>query len=238
VLVLLGLAAVLAYAMFFMPKAGTGAEGNRKAQTGTGSDTNTNTNSNTNSNSGSGSGTSPSSTPSAQAPAASPSSQETTSGQAEAPAGLAQGYVLRKDPAGFQIAVDRNWTRSAVNSRGQVRYSSGDFELVVVPGRDTVASYGSDPMAYIRESEPELQPFRDSTWSSIAGLRRIDVGQQAMAEAQFVWQDSSGRTVFVRNLALIVDGKYHIVMVIGPESQRDAVTAAYEQASTTYKPAK
>ncbi|CAM5529676.1 Serine/threonine protein kinase OS=Streptomyces microflavus OX=1919 GN=Smic_50180 PE=4 SV=1 [Streptomyces microflavus] len=28
-----------------------------------------------------------------------------------------------------------------------------------------------------------------------------------MAEGQFTWQDSSGREVYVRNLAMIVDGR-------------------------------
>lgn len=149
--------------------------------------------------------------------------------------GPAAGYAIRKDPEGFQVAVAKDWERRPVNDAGQVRFVGSDFELVVVPGRDSVKDEGADPMAYQRDKERELKPFRDSTWSSASGLRRIDVGKQAMAEGQFTWQDSSGREVYVRNVAMIIAGRYHIVQVIGPEAQRDKVTEIYEQAVATYR---
>lgn len=105
----------------------------------------------------------------------------------------------------------------------------------MVPGRDSVQANGDDPLVYQRDKERELQPFRDSSWAAATGLRRIDVGRQAMAEGQFTWQDSSGREVYVRNLAMIVGGRYHVVQVIGPEDQRDKVTEAYSQAVEAYR---
>ncbi len=66
-------------------------------------------------------------------------------------------------------------------------------------------------------------------------MRRIDVGGRAMAEGQFTWQDGEGREVYVRNLAMIVGGKYHVVQVRGPEAERDEVTRLFEQASKTYQ---
>lgn len=98
-----------------------------------------------------------------------------------------------------------------------------------------MSANGADPMAYQRDKERELQPFRDSSWSSASGLRRIDVGKQAMAEGQFTWQDSTGREVFVRNLAMIVGDRYHVLQVIGPEDRRDKVTEIYEQATAAYR---
>jgi hypothetical protein len=59
-----------------------------------------------------------------------------------------------------------------------------------------------------------------------------------MAEGQFTWQDSNGREVYVRNLALAVDGTYHVVQVIGPETQRDKVTEIFEQATASYRSAR
>ncbi|WP_328537162.1 protein kinase [Streptomyces sp. NBC_00344] len=169
-------------------------------------------------------------------PSARPSpSPGTPQGTEPDSAGPAAGYAVRKDPEGFRVAVDKDWDRRPVNDAGQIRFLGGDFELVVVPGRDSVKDDGADPMAYQRNKERELKPFRDSTWSSAAGLRRIDVGNQAMAEGQFTWQDSSGREVFVRNVAMIIRGRYHIVQVIGPESQRDKVTEIYEQAVASYR---
>ncbi|MFC8079173.1 protein kinase [Streptomyces sp. NPDC057307] len=151
------------------------------------------------------------------------------------PADLAAGYVLRKDAEGFEIGVDKSWERRPINDSGQVRYGRGDFTLIVVPGRDTVADNGDDPLVYQREKQRELQPFRDSSWATASGLRRIDVGQQRMAEGQYTWQNSSGQEVYVRNLAMIVKGSYHIVQVIGPVDEKDKVSEIYQQASGSYR---
>ncbi|MGX8277699.1 protein kinase [Streptomyces sp. PBSH9] len=218
VLILLLMAAAVAYAVMFMPKTEPGRDNGAPAPTG-----------------------------SAAPPAA--SGEPEPSGSADGPdvpgsqkpqtsrsaAALAPGYTLREDAEGFEVGVPKDWQRSPANADRQIRYGSDGFTLLVVPGRDTVKSGGSDPLDYQRDKEPELQPFRDSSWSSSSGLRRVDVGRQAMAEGQFTWQESGGREVFVRNLAMIVDGRYHVIQVIGPESDRDKVTEIYEQAIASYR---
>ncbi|MFF0137463.1 protein kinase [Streptomyces sp. NPDC005227] len=228
-LVLLLLVAAVAYAMVYMPKSGedgtddqgTGAVG----QVSPAPDT---------------SGTDASSEPrpdqTSPTPGKSPSGKaSSTSGGSTGDPDVAQGFTLRKDPAGFRVAVASGWDRTPKNGRGQVVYSHGDFELIVVPGRDGTSTFGSDPMTYQRESEKELQPFRDSTWATSSGMRRIDVGGRVMAEGQFTWQDSAGRSLYVRNLAIIVGGHYHVVQLRGPEAERDEVTRLYEQAADTYQ---
>ena len=142
---------------------------------------------------------------------------------------------MRTDPEGFKVAVANGWNRTPRNGRGQVVYSQGNFELVVVPGRDTAAANGDDPMVYQREKEPELQPYRDSSWATATGLKSIQVGTRSMAEGQFTWTGDDGREMYVRNLAMLVGGKYHVVQVRGPEAERDEVTRLYEQASATYQ---
>ncbi|MFD3944212.1 serine/threonine protein kinase [Streptomyces sp. NPDC058579] len=225
--ILLLLVGVMAYAVLFLPEGGKdGADGQLPAGqsvTPTG-------------------GPKPSSKPSST-PSAKPSTTKTTPPATTAnpttanpgAAGLAAGYTLRKDPEGFEVGVAEGWRRSPINDAGQIRYTGGDFVLIVVPGRDTVQANGSDPMAYQRTKERELQPWRDSSWSSASGLRRIEVGQQVMAVGQFTWQDTTGREVFVRNLALIEAGRYHVVQVIGPESERDKVSEIYDQAVKVYR---
>ncbi|MDT9688692.1 serine/threonine protein kinase [Streptomyces sp. P9(2023)] len=222
-LVMLLLVGVVAYAVLFMPK--DGAEGRQPAGQSVTPTT--------------GSSAKPSATPSAKpstTPGSKPGSEKTTP-PATTPStpALAAGYTLQKDPEGFEIGVADGWRRSPINDAGQVRYTGGDFVLIVVPGRDTVQANGSDPMAYQRTKERELQPWRDSSWSSASGLRRIEVGRQVMAVGQFTWQDTTGREVFVRNLALIEDGRYHVVQVIGPESERDKVSELYDQAVKAYR---
>ncbi|MFI0777979.1 protein kinase [Streptomyces sp. NPDC021212] len=154
--------------------------------------------------------------------------------QSTEPAGLAKGFAVRKDPKGFSVAVHEGWTRRGENARGQIRYIGGDIELVIVAGRDKVSEFGTDPMAYQQNREAELAAFRDSAWASSSGLKRIDVGKTAMAEGQFSWRDSSGRNVYARNLAMLIGGRYHVVLVIGPADERRAVNSHFEQATATY----
>ncbi|MET7387460.1 protein kinase [Streptomyces sp. NPDC005529] len=229
-LVLLLLVAAVAYAMVFLPKSGEGGTDDQ----GTGAVGQVSPAPDTSG------GTDASSEP--RPDQTSPSADKSPSGKASSTSGgstgdpeVAQGFTLRKDPAGFRVAVASGWVRTPKNGRGQVVYSHGDFELIVVPGRDGTSTFGSDPMTYQRESEKELQPFRDSTWATSSGMRRIDVGGRVMAEGQFTWQDSAGRSLYVRNLAIVVGGHYHVVQLRGPEAERDEVTRLYEQAADTYQ---
>ncbi|WP_346184876.1 protein kinase [Streptomyces osmaniensis] len=231
-LVLLGMAAAITYAMMFMPKADQGnagtAGGDRTGSAGQAGDADT------------GESAEASSEPrpdqtspeSGNGPSESAGSDdETQSDDPEVP----DGFTLRKDDAGFQVAVANGWDRTPKNGRGQVVYSHGDFDLFVVPGRDGTDRYGGDPMVYQREHERELQPYRDSSWASSSGLKSIQVGERSMAEGQFTWTDGEGRELFVRNLAILIDGRYHVVQVRGPEAERDEVTRLFEQASATYQ---
>lgn len=222
-LVLLLMAAAIAYAVLFMPKAadstGGAGESDRTGSAGEVSEA----------------PVSSEPRPDQTSPAADDSPSGSSEPQTSSGPDVADGFTLRSDPAGFRVAVADGWAHTAENGRGQVVYARGDFDLIVVPGRDGVAEYGEDPMAYQREDEPELQPYRESSWASASGLKTIQVGGRTMAEGQFTWTDDAGRELFVRNLAILVDGKYHVVQVRGPEAERDEVTRLFEQASATYE---
>ncbi|MFK4101416.1 protein kinase [Streptomyces sp. NPDC019531] len=227
-LILLVMAAAIAYAMYFMPKAGSDDDGAAQETGATGQAGATNQ-------------AGPAQSPEA---GSEPRPEQTTpeasrsSGAAETQTAgpeVADGFTLRTDTEGFKVAVANGWDRTPRNGRGQVVYSQGDFELIVVPGRDTAAANGSDPMVYQREKEPELQPYRDSSWATATGLKSIQVGTRSMAEGQFTWTGDDGRELYVRNLAILVGGKYHVLQVRGPEAERDEVTRLYEQAQATYQ---
>jgi hypothetical protein len=225
-LVLVGLVGAVAYALVFMPKSGTGGQDGTRE--------------NANSVGGAPRQTPKSQQPSAPAPSKpaekSPKGKGSSKPSSTQPqSDVAAGFTLRKDPEGFEVAVAKGWQREGKNGRGQIVYAQGDFELLVVPGRDSTATYGKDPMKYQREDERELQPFRDSTWATSSGMKTIDVGGRTMAEGQFTWQGSDGKQVFVRNLAMVVGGKYHVVQVRGPEAERDEVSRLFDQASSTYQ---
>jgi hypothetical protein len=231
VLVLLGMAAAIAYAMLFMPKADPGsgatADADRTGAAGQADQVEPEQSAEASSEPRPDQ-TSPES---GNDPSESAGSTETQTNSPEVP----DGFTLRKDDAGFQVAVVNGWNRTADSGRGQVVYAHGDFDLILVPGRDSADRYGSDPMVYQREHERELQPYRDSSWASSGGLKTIQVGERVMAEGQFTWTDDAGRDLFVRNLAMLVDGRYHVVQVRGPEAERDEVTRLFEQASATYQ---
>ncbi|UKY50896.1 protein kinase [Streptomyces inhibens] len=224
--ILLLLVGAVIYAMAFLPKAGQGSKAGQRGADRTGT-------------SGAAPGGSP--TPSGQdgdrGGERNGGSAGTGAPQTTAPADVAKGFEVRTDPKGFQVAVRKGWQRRGADERGQVRYVGGDYELVIVPGRDTTARFGTDPMAYLQNKEAELAPYRTSSWASASGLRRIDVGKTAMAEGTFTWRDSSGREVYVRNLAMIHEGRYHLVLAIGPDNDRRAVDQLYEQATSAYRPA-
>ncbi|MFF9039882.1 protein kinase [Streptomyces sp. NPDC014892] len=235
-LILLALAAAITYAMVFMPKATPSSGG---ADTGSRTDSvgqpssapEASGDSRPGQNSSSPDGGEEGQSDASPSPSESSGSTQTQTGDPE----VAQGFTLRKDPEGFQVAVATGWDRAGRNGRGQIVYSQGGFELILVPGRDSTGTYGSDPLKYQREDERELQPFRDSSWATSTGMRLIEVGGVTSAEGQFTWQDSEGRGVFVRNLVILLDGRYHVVQVRGPEAERDEVTRLYEQAAATYK---
>ncbi|MFI9807712.1 protein kinase [Streptomyces sp. NPDC052301] len=227
-LILLLLAGAIAYALLFMPKQGeSGAAGSDR----TGSAGQANPAPTRSGQPSSGQPSSGQSAPDAGASASAPATETQTGGD---PA-VGDGFTLRKDPEGFQVAVAKGWDRTPKNGSGQVEYAHGNFELIVVPGRDSASAYGSDPMAYQRDKESELQPYRNSSWATATGLRTIEVGGRTMAEGQFTWTDGQGRDLFVRNMAILLNGRYHIVQVRGPEAQRDEVTRLYEQATATYR---
>ncbi|WP_328932872.1 MULTISPECIES: protein kinase [unclassified Streptomyces] len=229
ILVFLLLAGAVAYAMLFMPKSGENTGAGQGDRTGAAGEVST---APTQSSDGSSSQPQPDQTSpsSGNSPSKSASSTET-----QTDPNVADGFTLRKDPEGFRLAVAKGWTRTPKNGSGQVVYSHGGFELIVVPGRDSAASDGSDPMVYQRDKEAELQPYRSSSWATATGLRTITVGGKTMAEGQFTWTDSQGGALFVRNMVYLINGRYHIVQVRGPEAQRDQVTSLYEQASSTYQ---
>ncbi|MCX5236831.1 protein kinase [Streptomyces prunicolor] len=229
ILIFLLLAGAVAYAMLFLPKAGEDTGAGQGDRTGTAGDV-----------SAAPSQSSATASSQPQPDQTSPSSHNTpstsaSSSQTSTDPNVADGFVLRKDPGGFQLAVAKGWTRTPKNGSGQVVYSHGDFELIVVAGRDSATANGSDPMVYQRDKEAELQPYRNSSWATATGLRTITVGGKTMAEGQFTWTDSQGGDLFVRNMAFLINGRYHIVQVRGPEAQRDEVTRLYEQASSTYQ---
>ncbi|MFJ9716663.1 protein kinase [Streptomyces sp. NPDC101213] len=224
VLVLLLLAAAVGYAVMFMPKADEAGTGGAE-RTGAAGQVNPAPDASSEPRPDDGSPPASGNSPSGSASG----STGTQSG------GLPGGFTLRKDAEGFRIAVADGWDRTPKNGRGQVVYTHAGFELIVVPGRDSAARYGSDPMVYQREKEGELQPYRDSSWATASGLRTIQVGGRTSAEGQFTWTGGDGRELFVRNVALLLDGRYHVVQVRGPEAERDEVTRLFEQASASYR---
>ncbi|MFC8308307.1 protein kinase [Streptomyces olivaceus] len=224
-LILLALAGAVAYAIFFMPKSDTADSGAERTGAAGGA-------SRAPTEGAPDAGGEP--RPEETSPSAGPGASRTAGGSTEPQSDVADGFTLRKDEEGFSVAVAEGWNRTPRNGSGQVVYGKSDFELIVVPGRDRASEFGDDPMAYQRDSEPELASYRASSWATSSGLKTIEVGGRTSAEGQFTWTGANGE-LFVRNAAVLIDGRYHVVQVRGPEAERDEVNRIFEQASATYR---
>lgn len=217
------LAGSVAYAMFFMPRSADPQGGGQKAA-GMGQPAATHPPSPGRSPKPSGSGPAPS--PSASPPESRPATQTA----APAP----PGYTAQQDAEHFQINVPNGWDRRGMNESGQVRYTEGEFALTVVPGRDK-AEGNPDPATYQKDKEPELAPYRSSTWSSVSDIKSTKVGNQLRVTGRYTWIDGNGRSVVARNFVVALGGSYHIVLVTGPVDEEGKVTEVFEQATASYK---
>ncbi|WUH91411.1 protein tyrosine kinase [Streptomyces sp. NBC_00433] len=149
------------------------------------------------------------------------------------PPDLGSDFALHTDPAGFTVAVHTGWQRAGKNGKGQVRFTGSDLTMTVVPGRDKASGDADDPLAY-QLIEPELADFRASSWSSAAGLQAVTVGGHPAAEGEYTWRDANQVSVYARNLAVQIDGRYHVILIYGPDSQRAAVQRAFDKVVETY----
>lgn len=222
--ILVLLSGAVAYALFFMPRSADTQGGQKAAGMKPPAVTQSHGRSPGPSPKPSGSGQAPS--PSATPPASKPAPQT----NAPAP----DGYTAQQDAEHFAINVPNGWERRGMNESGQVRYTEGDFALTVVPGRDKVAG-NPDPATYQKDKEPELAPYRSSTWSSVGDIKSTKVGNQLRVTGRYTWIDGNGRSVVARNFVVALGGSYHIVLVTGPLDQEGKVTETFEQATSSYK---
>ena len=218
--VLLALTAAVLYATWFMPDAGEGDDAQRRGSVGSADRPAPDDDADESEDAGSGKGNG--------------RSQNGGSGALPGKAAPA-GYKMSNDPAGFRVAVPKKWDRRSVGASGEVRYNGGSVEMVVANGRDTAEKFGRDLMEYQLNHEPELAGYRSSEFdNSASGLRDIDVGDKAMVEGTFTWPDSGGREVYARNRAMLHEGKYHVLLVKGPKSQRAEIDETFEAVADTY----
>nr|WP_237555428.1 protein kinase [Streptomyces sp. SID4948] len=178
-----------------------------------------------------------------QAPPAKPSSKPTTKPPTKAattrppaaPPDLGPDFALQTDAAGFTVAVHTGWARSGKNGQDEVRYTGSDLTLTVVPGRDKASGDTEDPLAY-QLVERELAAFRASSWSSASSLQALTLRGHPAAEGEYTWRDDSQQTIYARNLAVQINGHYHIILISGPDTERAAVQRAFDKAVETYTP--
>ncbi|WP_030154781.1 protein kinase [Streptomyces sp. NRRL S-244] len=167
-------------------------------------------------------------------PSAPPSASPKSTPSQAAPAPAPPGYTTQQDPEHFEIAVPSGWERRGMNEAGQVRYTDGEYVLTVVPGRDKVDG-NPDPATYQKDKEPELAPYRSSTWASGGDVKTTKVGSQLRVTGRYTWIDGNGRSVVARNFVVALGGSYHVVMVTGPQDGEGKVTEVFEKATGSYK---
>ncbi|MER5776133.1 protein kinase [Streptomyces sp. NPDC002039] len=212
------LAAAVGYALLFMPRSA-----DQRAQGEPGVSTPRAPASTAPPTSGQGPGRTPSGTP-----------ESKPASQSNAPVPAPPGYTTQQDPEHFQMAVPDGWERRGINEAGQVRYVDGQFVLTVVPGRDKVEGGRPDPLTYQKDKEPELSPYRNSSWASGGDVKSTTVGRQVRVTGRYTWIDSAGRSVVARNFVVALGGVYHVVLVTGPQDEEGRVTEVFEKATGSY----
>ncbi|MFG2618393.1 protein kinase [Streptomyces sp. NPDC048507] len=217
------LAAAVAYAMLFMPRSGGSTDEQGRQPTAAQSPAASGP-------AGKPPGTGPAPRPSSANPSTGPQSKPASAPPGSAP----EGYTLERDPEHFTVAVPQGWTRRSINEAGQVRYTQGAFTLTVVPGRDRIEG-NPDPKAYQQDKEPELSPYRNSTWAEAGDVKSTTVGGQLRVTGRYTWIDSTGRSVLARNFVVALGGSYHVVLVTGPKDEEDKVTDVFEKATASYQ---
>lgn len=148
-------------------------------------------------------------------------------------AAVPDGYESRQDPAGFALTVPEGWERREAEE-GRVIYTDGTVEIVVVSGRDTASRYGDDPMHYQLQDQSELDAFRDDQYATSSDLYETKVGDSVAAEGVFGWQEDGAQRV-AHNMAVLIDDRYHVVMVRGPESESDEMSDIYDVVAQSYE---
>ncbi|MCJ1679464.1 hypothetical protein MTF65_19375 [Streptomyces sp. APSN-46.1] len=221
--ILVLLAGAVAYAVLFMPRSGDGGDGDRDAREPQNAAKPVPQQSRT-----------PTKQPQSQQPQPQPEQSTGAPQSKPAPQTAPPGYTIQRDPEHFEIATPNGWERHGVNEAGQVRYTDGPFTLTVVPGRDRVRG-NPDPATYQKDKEPELNAYRNSTWTTSGDIKSTTVGQQLRVTGRYTWHDANGRSVFARNFVVALGDSYHVVMVTGPEDEQDKVTEVFEKATGSYK---
>ncbi|MEU3777302.1 hypothetical protein AB0F11_29680 [Streptomyces sp. NPDC032472] len=209
------MAGAVAYAMLFLPRAQEADKAGKADAPAPVADTRT---------------SSPAAAPKSPAPDRTPAPT-----RLQTPAPAPPGYTTQQDPEHFEIAVPDGWERRGMNEAGQVRYTDGQYVLTVVPGRDKVEGGNPDPATYQKDKEPELAPYRSSTWASGGDVKTTKVGQQLRVTGRYTWIDGAGRNVVARNFVVALGGSYHVVMVTGPQDGEGKVTEVFDKATGSYK---
>jgi serine/threonine protein kinase len=150
------------------------------------------------------------------------------------PPGLSTDFSMYTDPSGFRLALHHDLENRGKTGKGQVWFDDGDdVQMVVVPGRDTTKQYGTDVADYQVSKEPELAMYRKADWTAAAGLKELTVDGDPAAEGEFSWRKEN-RQYYARNLVMIRNGTYHVVLVYGPDRDRADISNYFEAAAETY----
>ncbi|MEO3755100.1 protein kinase [Streptomyces sp. B6B3] len=154
-------------------------------------------------------------------------------GQPDDGPAVPDGYRSVDDPAGFALVVPEGFDRQGETGEGSVVYADGALEIVVVPGRDSTEEFGDDPMSYQLQQQPELAAYRADAYGTSSELYDIAVGDSTMVTGVFGWQEG-GSASFACNQVIVLDGRFHVVMVQGPAGQEDRIREINDVTGDSY----
>ncbi|MFJ1662437.1 hypothetical protein [Streptomyces anthocyanicus] len=143
-----------------------------------------------------------------------------------------QGDPVIQDPAGFAMAVTPGSARRATPR--SVVFRRGAIDVTVVPGHDRL-SPGETLLDY-QAREQELAEVRADPGSTATDVRLVTVGAApATAEGTYTWTTADDTRRYARTRAVVLGGRVHVLLVAGPDDQRERVDAVYLQGAASYR---
>ncbi|CBG70352.1 putative sensor kinase [Streptomyces scabiei 87.22] len=152
------------------------------------------------------------------------------------PSPTATNRLIHVREKAFTLDIPSGYAAKPKNTNGQYVYVKGKLKIIVTGGRDGASQFSNDPVTYQKDEEFELQPWRDSTWGSVTDLRQIENKNYPIATGAFTWTTADGEEVYARNNAILAHDRYHVILVMGPEQQREQIDHLHDQVVKTYKP--
>jgi hypothetical protein len=69
----------------------------------------------------------------------------------------------------------------------------------------------------------------------VFGVEQLVINGQRAVTGEFRWRDEENIQYFARNLVILQDGAYHVILVRGPKRDSAMISQYFEKAAGSYR---